>query len=60
MDEVARMACERQALSSWPLPMKLPAFEIRMVWHDATSQDPAQGWLREQVLALCSAQRTGR
>lgn len=54
------MACEWQALSSWPLPMKLPAFEIRMVWHDATSQDPAQGWLREQVVALCSAQRAGR
>lgn len=59
-DMFARMACERQALTSWPLPLKLPAFEIRMVWHDATGQDPAQGWLREQVLALFSARRAGR
>jgi len=48
----ARMACERQPLAMWPVPLKLPAFEIRMVWHESTERDAAQAWLRQQVLGL--------
>lgn len=55
----ARMACERQPLASWPVPLKLPAFEIRMVWHEATERDPAQQWLRSRVLALFGERRRG-
>jgi len=36
----------------WPVPLKLPAFEIRMVWHESTERDAAQAWLRQQVLDL--------
>lgn len=51
-DMFARMACERQPLAMWPVPLKLPAFEIRMVWHESTERDAAQVWLRQQVLGL--------
>jgi len=51
-DMFARMACERQPLAMWPVPLKLPAFEIRMVWHESTERDAAQAWLRQQVLGL--------
>ena len=34
----------------WPVPLKMPTFDIRMVWHGATDNDAAQIWLRERVL----------
>ena len=51
----ARMVCERQPLQMWPVPLKLPQFEIRLVWHECTERDAAQTWLRRQVLALFGA-----
>lgn len=55
----ARMACERQPLASWPVPIKLPVFDIRMVWHEATERDAAQRWLRQRVLELFRGRRGG-
>ena len=53
----ARQACERQPLASWPVPLRLPVFEIRMVWHEATERDPARKWLRDQVRSLFAVRR---
>ncbi|MGD9944191.1 MAG: LysR family transcriptional regulator [Burkholderiaceae bacterium] len=45
-------ACERLPLAMWPVPLKMPTFEIRMVWHSVTDRDSAQGWLRDRVRRL--------
>ncbi len=44
------IACQRLPLVMWPVPLKMPTFDIRMVWHGATDNDAAQIWLRERVL----------
>ncbi len=48
----ARMACARQPLAMWPVPLRVPPYEVGMVWHAATDTDPAQQWLRDRVLRL--------
>lgn len=54
----ARMACQRsRRLAMWPLPLKMPPYEVRMVWHAASDADAAQGWLRERVLKLFGRER---
>ncbi|HEY7641778.1 MAG TPA: LysR family transcriptional regulator [Steroidobacteraceae bacterium] len=30
-------------------PLKLPSYEMAMIWHERAHQDPAHAWLREQV-----------
>lgn len=35
-----------------PLPMKLPAVQGHLYWHPAREEEPANRWLREQMLAL--------
>lgn len=37
----------------WELPPEASAgYELRQVWHDSTTRDPAHVWLREQVHSL--------
>lgn len=48
----AKMACERRPLAMWPVPLKMPPYEVGMVWHAAADADAAQAWLRERVLRL--------
>ncbi len=31
-------------------PLPLPSYAIRLYWHERAHRDPANGWLREQVL----------
>lgn len=38
-----------------PLPLAVPAIEIRQHWHLRSHQDPASQWLRAQVAALFQA-----
>ena len=43
----------RHDLRVWDLPAAAaPAYEVRLVWHASTAQDPAQQWIRSQVHAL--------
>ncbi|SEL70723.1 DNA-binding transcriptional regulator, LysR family [Atopomonas hussainii] len=36
------------------LPVKdLPALETHLYWHESTDQDPANRWMREQLIDLC-------
>ncbi len=39
-------------LVSWPLPVPLPDYEVRLVWHQATEGDAAVDWLRGIVRRL--------
>lgn len=48
----AKMACEQRPLAMWPVPLKMPPYDVGMVWHAATDADTAQAWLRERVLRL--------
>lgn len=49
----ARRACERRRrLATWQVPLRMPPYEVGMVWHTATDGDAAQSWLREKVLRL--------
>ena len=44
----ARMS-ERFPIVLLPPPLKLPRFELCLVWHSRRDHDPAHGWLREAI-----------
>lgn len=48
----AQMACAQRPLAMWPVPLKMPPYEVGIVWHAATDADAAQTWLRNLVLRL--------
>jgi DNA-binding transcriptional LysR family regulator len=31
-------------------PLRLPPFHMRLLWHEHTAEDPAQAWLRSEIL----------
>ncbi len=33
----------------WPLPLKMPPFDVYLYWHENAENDPANCWLRELV-----------
>ncbi|MCY1449614.1 PCP degradation transcriptional activation protein [compost metagenome] len=36
------------------LPVKdVPPLETHLYWHESTDQDPANRWMREQIIELC-------
>ncbi|WPP01509.1 LysR family transcriptional regulator [Pseudomonas sp. HR96] len=46
----------RNALSYVALPVHdVPAVETHLFWHESTDQDPANRWMREQMIELCQA-----
>jgi DNA-binding transcriptional LysR family regulator len=49
-ERVARIVCASHSLRSVPLPIKLPAFDVVLAWHERVHRDPANAWLRDQVL----------
>lgn len=46
---------DQPALRVLPLPLAVPAIEIRQHWHLRSHQDPASQWLRAQIAALFQA-----
>jgi DNA-binding transcriptional LysR family regulator len=50
-DMYARTLGQRYDLRMWRLP-QAPTYEVRLVWHASTGQEPAQQWLRAQVQRL--------
>lgn len=32
-------------------PLRLPPFHMRLLWHEHTAEDPANAWLRSEILA---------
>lgn len=44
---------QRHDMRVWELPPDAsPDYEVRLVWHSSTANDPAQVWIREQVHRL--------
>jgi DNA-binding transcriptional LysR family regulator len=44
---------QRHDLRVWELPRAAaPSYEVRLVWHASTAQDPAHQWIRAQVHRL--------
>lgn len=50
-DMYAKNLVQRYDLRMWRLP-QAPTYEVRLVWHASTAQEPAQQWLRAQVHRL--------
>jgi DNA-binding transcriptional LysR family regulator len=50
-ERVAQIVCATHPLRIVPLPLRLPVFEVALVWHDRVHRDPANVWLRAEVLA---------
>lgn len=45
---------KRHDLRYVPLPVHdVPALETHLYWHESTDQDPANRWMREQIIELC-------
>lgn len=42
-------------LRSFELPVRTPDINISALWHPRMDADPAHGWLRQMVVALCQA-----
>jgi DNA-binding transcriptional LysR family regulator len=36
-----------------PIPIDLPRYELRMLWHPRYEKDHAHMWLRERLHAIC-------
>ncbi len=48
----ANSLAPRFAVRVWELPGHGPDYNVRMVWHQSASNDPAHAWLRERVRRL--------
>jgi DNA-binding transcriptional LysR family regulator len=44
-----------EGLSSFKLPLRTPEIVISAMWHPRMDADPAHRWLRDAVIAVCSA-----
>lgn len=44
-----------EGLESFALPIETPEFNVSAIWHPRLDHDPAQCWLRAQVMAVCAA-----
>ncbi|MBK9037350.1 MAG: LysR family transcriptional regulator [Myxococcales bacterium] len=40
------------ALALRPPPLEVAGFGVHVLWHERTATDPAQAWLREQIVAV--------
>lgn len=43
----------RHQLRHLPLPLEVTPLETHLYWHESTDQDPANRWMREQIIELC-------
>ncbi|EQM75561.1 LysR family transcriptional regulator [Stutzerimonas stutzeri] len=42
----------RHDLHQIPLPVDIPPLETHIYWHESTDQDPANRWMREQMIEI--------
>jgi DNA-binding transcriptional LysR family regulator len=42
-------------LRSFPLPISVPSYTVRIHWHERSSSDPGHAWMRRTVSALLAA-----
>jgi DNA-binding transcriptional LysR family regulator len=50
----ARIFAERFGLATSPVPLRLPDFDVSMLWHASYDHDPAHRWLRATVARLAA------
>ena len=43
-----------------PFPLKVPAFDTYLYWHAGADGDPANAWLRQQLIGALRSSRAGR
>lgn len=49
----ARTLEQEGSVRTWELPTEAPAsYEVHLVWHECTTQDPPHIWIRDKVLEL--------
>ena len=48
----AAAVAARYAVRVWELPGHGPHYNVRMMWHQSATNDPAHSWLRERVRQL--------
>lgn len=49
-ERIADMVAPRHRLRKLPHPLKLPPFDVLLLWHERVQHDPGNIWLREQVV----------
>lgn len=49
---LAENCAEAAGLAVCPVPLPSPGYDMRMVWHQRTTADPAQQWLRELIASV--------
>lgn len=54
-ENTARMYSEMLGLSVTPIPVELPSVDVHLYWHVNVDKDPANIWLREQMLAAADS-----
>jgi DNA-binding transcriptional LysR family regulator len=47
---VAKALRAEHPLSVIRIPVRLPAIEPQLTWHERTHRDPAQRWMRDRIL----------
>jgi DNA-binding transcriptional LysR family regulator len=40
-------------LEIFPVPIKLPSYDLVMIWHPLRDKDPAHQWLRDKITTIC-------
>ncbi len=54
--EAAEMYSKLLDLTIYPLPVEIPKMNVHLYWHINVDLDPANKWLRDQILATTSKQ----
>ncbi|HEY0134470.1 MAG TPA: LysR substrate-binding domain-containing protein, partial [Nannocystis sp.] len=49
-ERVARIITANYPLRIVPLPIKVPTFDISLAWHERVHHDPANAWMRDQIV----------
>ena len=54
-ERVARIIVTNYPLRIVPLPIKLPTVDISLAWHERLHHDPANAWMRDQIVKVLRA-----
>ena len=59
-EPLARILVKSSAAQVLPLPLKMPSFDTFLYWHAHAEEDPANRWLRAQLLDALEGARASR
>jgi DNA-binding transcriptional LysR family regulator len=52
---LARRMTQMARIDMFDIPLELPLFDVRMLWHPRTQHAPANEWLRRVVVECAQA-----